>query len=324
FGEFAMCFSDLIVASRRPDQVSAHMGPLRGIEQLLRQEGAVVSLTAHVGNWELAGRVLAQHSARPTHVVVAMEEARALERWLRRDGDGVRFVARAQPTVSLTLMAALRRGEAVALQGDRALGNRGDVMVPFFGRPAPFPVGPFQLARAAAVPLVPAFCTLGADREYVVRVLDPLPVVRGAEEDGLRTWVANLERGRARVPVEWILRRIGRRGILEQSEGGGATRFRLIGKLPDLDPLAVREEQRHLDPSWLPSYVLAETVAKDYPAFLRGERVGEEILFSPLRLRLWVDFFSNDNGLYAVNNSVGAGAVEEWMPRGPATIVELG
>jgi len=52
--------------------------------------------------------------------------------------------------------------------------------------------------------------------------------------------------------------------------------------------------------------------------------VGEEILFSPLRLRLWVDFFSNDNGLYAVNNSVGAGAVEEWMPRGPATIVELG
>jgi len=204
FGEFAMCFSDLIVASRRPDQVSAHIGPLRGIEQLLRQEGAVVSLTAHVGNWELAGRVLAQHSARPTHVVVAVEEARALERWLRRDGDGVRFVARSHPTVSLTLMTALRRGEAVALQGDRALGNRGDVMVPFFGRPAPFPVGPFQLARAAGVPLVPAFCTLGDDREYVVRVLDPLPVVRGAEEDGLRTWVASLERVVAEKPTQWF------------------------------------------------------------------------------------------------------------------------
>jgi SAM-dependent methyltransferase len=135
---------------------------------------------------------------------------------------------------------------------------------------------------------------------------------------------AGLEPGRARVPVEWILRRIGRRGVLERTDGGGAARFRLRGEVPELDPAAVREEQRHLDPSWLPSYVLAETVAKDYPAFLRGERVGEEILFSPLRLRLWVDFFSNDNGLYAVNNSVGAGAVEEWMPRGPATIVELG
>jgi len=161
----------------------------------------------------------------------------------------------------------------------------------------------------------------------VLSVFRAVGLAEAAREPGTADEIvrrAGLEPGRARVPVEWILRRIGRRGILEQSEGGGATRFRLIGKLPDLDPLAVREEQRHLDPSWLPSYVLAETVAKDYPAFLRGERVGEEILFSPLRLRLWVDFFSNDNGLYAVNNSVGAGAVEEWMPRGPATIVELG
>ena len=161
----------------------------------------------------------------------------------------------------------------------------------------------------------------------VLSVFRAVGLAEAAREPGTADEIvrrAGLEPGRARVPVEWILRRIGRRGILEQSEGGGATRFRLIGKLPDLDLLAVREEQRHLDPSWLPSYVLAETVAKDYPAFLRGERVGEEILFSPLRLRLWVDFFSNDNGLYAVNNSVGAGAVEEWMPRGPATIVELG
>jgi SAM-dependent methyltransferase len=135
---------------------------------------------------------------------------------------------------------------------------------------------------------------------------------------------AGLESGRSRVPVEWILRRLGVRGIVERIDGAGAPRFRVRGELPKLDPDAVREEQRRLDPSWLPSYVLAETVAKDYPAFLRGERTGEEILFSPVRLRLWVDFFSNDNGLYAVNNSVGAGAVEEWMPPGPATLVELG
>ena len=69
------------------------------------------------------------------------------------------------------------------------------------------------------------------------------------------------------------------------------------------------EEQRRQDASWQPSYVLAETVAQDYPVFLRGERTGEEMLFSPSRLRLWVNYFSNDNGLYAVNNLVGAGAV---------------
>jgi len=134
---------------------------------------------------------------------------------------------------------------------------------------------------------------------------------------------AGLEPERALSSVGWMLRRLARRGILESSEPPSA-RFRLSGRLGDLDPAPIREVQRREDPSWLPSYVLAETVAQDYPAFLRGERPGEEILFSPTRLRLWVDFFSNDNGLYAVNNLVGAVAVEEWLPARPATVLELG
>src|SRR5262249_40005287 len=75
---------------------------------------------------------------------------------------------------------------------------------------------------------------------------------------------------------------------------------------------------------WWPAYVLADRAAQDYPTFLRGERTGEEILFSPARLRLWVEFFSNDNPLYAVNNLVGAVAAEEALPPGSPMILELG
>src|SRR5260370_29139446 len=74
----------------------------------------------------------------------------------------------------------------------------------------------------------------------------------------------------------------------------------------------------------MPSYVLAETVEQDYPAFLRGDVVGEEVLFSPRRLRLWVDYFSNQNGLYAVNNRIGAAAVEQGLPLAGGVVVELG
>jgi lauroyl/myristoyl acyltransferase len=205
FAEFAMCFSDLVSASRQPPhRLLTHLGARSGTEHLDRLEGAVISLTAHVGNWDLAGRLLAWRSARPTHIVVAVEEARALEPWLRRDANGLRFVPLSRPTDSLALMAALRRGEAVALQGDRALGNRGDVWVPFFGCPAPFPVGPFRLARAAAVPVVPAFCMLGADQRYAVRVLEPLVVASGGEEDALRAWVAILEFIVRERPTQWF------------------------------------------------------------------------------------------------------------------------
>src|SRR5204862_187569 len=78
--------------------------------------------------------------------------------------------------------AALRRGEIVALQGDRALGTRGDVLQPFFGAPAAFPLGPFVLARAAGAPVVPAFCVLDADRRYRVVVGAPSSVEAGGAE----------------------------------------------------------------------------------------------------------------------------------------------
>jgi len=86
----------------------------------------------------------------------------------------------------------------------------------------------------------------------------------------------------------------------------------------------VREAQQRHDASWLPSYTLAETVAQDYPAFLRGEIGGEEVLFAPRRLRLWVDYFSNANGQYAVSNHVGAIGVARWLPRAGGVILEVG
>ena len=134
---------------------------------------------------------------------------------------------------------------------------------------------------------------------------------------------AGLEPQRALAPLDWILRRLAMLGVVRPSSqpAGG---FQLSGPVPDLDPRSLRDEQSRDDPSWLPSYTLAETVAQDYPAFLRGQRSGEEVLFSPARLRLWMEFFSNDNGLYAVNNLVGTAAVEQWMPPGPLLALELG
>ncbi len=133
-----------------------------------------------------------------------------------------------------------------------------------------------------------------------------------------------LEARRALVPLDWILRRLAAKGTLEEVGAGADRRFRSHTTWPVLDPEPVREAQLRHDPSSLPSYTLAGTVAQDYPAFLRGEAAGEEVLFSPRRLRLWVDYFSNDNGLYAISNHVGAVAVAEWLPRVGGVILEVG
>jgi len=122
------------------------------------------------------------------------------------------------------------------------------------------------------------------------------------------------------VPLPWMLRHLAGRGLLARDAG----RFRAERPIVVLDPAPVLAEQRAHDATGLPSYALAETAAAEYPAFLRGERSGEEILLAPRRLALWTSYFSNDNPLYAVNNEVGAAALDAWMPDGRSAVLELG
>ena len=204
FQDFAACFSDLVTTNRRPaERLLDYVGSVSE-SPILGDAIGVVSVTAHVGNWEMAGRLLAGRTRRRTHVVVAPEAVAGLERWVRRDGDGVRFVVRGPVSVGVELVAALRRGEVVALQGDRAIGTQGDLLIPFFGRPAPFPLGPFILARAARVPLVAAFCLLEADDRYTVRIAPPVTVERGEEAEAARQWVSVLEGVVREYPTQWF------------------------------------------------------------------------------------------------------------------------
>ena len=207
FGHFAMCFADLISANRSAAEADRLLAGVEGREHLdgaLAERRGLILLTAHLGNWELAGRHLARRFARPIHMVVASEADPGVERFLRGGAGPVRFVTRDHPATSVTLLAALRRDEVVAMQGDRALGSRGDLAVPFFGAPAPFPRGPFVLARAAGAPVVPAFCVLGADRRYTIVLGAPIRVAPDGEAAALAAWVRVLEEQVGRHPEQWF------------------------------------------------------------------------------------------------------------------------
>jgi KDO2-lipid IV(A) lauroyltransferase len=208
FARFAACFADLLTLNRRrPERLQRVLASAEGEEHLREAFAArrgVIVVTAHLGNWELAGRLMAARHARPTHVVLSAERDAGLEPYLRGGAPGVTFVTRRAATAALPVWAALRRREVVAMQVDRATGGRGDAVVPFFGAPAAFPLGPFLLARASGAPVVPAFCPMTDDGRYRIAVEPPVRVARGGELDALRAVVGALERAVARDPTQWF------------------------------------------------------------------------------------------------------------------------
>jgi SAM-dependent methyltransferase len=102
--------------------------------------------------------------------------------------------------------------------------------------------------------------------------------------------------------------------------------YRARDPLPPGDPDAPEARARAIEPGALPAFVVVRAMVDHVPEFLRGEKTGEEILFSPARLPLWFDYFSNDNLLYQINNRLGAEAVARALlpARRPATILEIG
>ena len=93
FQDFAVCFSDLVTTNRRPaEQLLDYVGNVSK-SPILEDAIGVVSVTAHVGNWEMGGRLREGKHATAHDVVVAPEAVTGLERWVRRDG-GRRAVRR--------------------------------------------------------------------------------------------------------------------------------------------------------------------------------------------------------------------------------------
>jgi len=213
FSDFARCTSEAM------EQYSKRPGPLRidrpaddAVRAALAEGHGVVVLTGHLGNWDVAAKALWDFGSSRVNVVMASEvnpTSQALARATREQA-GVRIVhSDASVFSSLGLISALRRNEVVAIQLDRPHAAGGVRLLPFLGAPAPFPSGPFVLARVARSPVVPVFVPRLGRRHYAVEVGERIDVPRDARDPAvldpvmLRA-VRQLEDAVRRHPTQWF------------------------------------------------------------------------------------------------------------------------
>lgn len=117
----------------------------------------VLLLTAHIGNWEAAGHLLSRLDA-PINVTGFDHETKEIRRLLDGASEAkFRLIPlTGSPTDVIPLVAAMRRGEVVAMMGDRPYGSL-TAITPFMGGLAPFPIGAYVVAAIAGAPLVHVF-----------------------------------------------------------------------------------------------------------------------------------------------------------------------
>jgi KDO2-lipid IV(A) lauroyltransferase len=209
FRHFGYYFVDLLSLNRRSlEMQQRYLHGVYGLERLeavMASGNGFVAATAHLGNWELAGRLLIPFG-KIVHVLTAPEPQAAIQRLLREQQtpSGLRFVSNNRAGVMMNLLMALRRGDVVAVQMDRGTGHRSDLSIDFFDAPAPFPSGPFMLAAAAGVPVMPFFCLMRPDRLYDIHIGEAIGVTRGGEAAALQQMIRVLEHYVAKAPDQWF------------------------------------------------------------------------------------------------------------------------
>jgi predicted LPLAT superfamily acyltransferase len=179
-----------------------------------RQQGVLV-FGSHLGSFE-ALRVLAQ--LRPdvkVRVVIDVEQNPALSRVLNAlNPQLARSIINARRegmTTALAIKEALDEKALVTLLVDRARPGNEVVLCDFLGHPAPFPVGPWQLAAALKVPVVLCFGLYRGGNRYDLHFepfADTLALERTRREEHLREVTARfagrLEHYARDAPYNWF------------------------------------------------------------------------------------------------------------------------
>jgi lauroyl/myristoyl acyltransferase len=170
-------------AAKRADALLEHW---EGKEHLFdardRGQGVIVA-TAHLGNWELGGILLALRGL-PMTVITLDEPSTALTQWRddyrRRLGIKTIAVGPGREFAFVEMIQTLRRGECLAMLVDRPYAGTG-TPVHLFGRQTEFSSAPALLWQHTGAPVVPAFVVRSPGSRYLSFAEPPVELRPGAD-----------------------------------------------------------------------------------------------------------------------------------------------
>lgn len=125
--------------------------------------------------------------------------------------------------------------------------------------------------------------------------------------------------------LEWILDRLALDGYIEIKNEENEKKYKLSNKKIDYNLEELKEKALTEDKTTLSTFKMLDLMSKYYPKYLKGEKSGVDILFSPENIETTDEYYKN-NLFYNVHNIAGAKIVNYDIENrnNPVTILEIG
>lgn len=176
------------------------------LQDLVSQETGAILISAHIGNYEMAGHLLDRFDV-PVNIVMFDAEHQKIKSLLDKlYGDRpIRIIPIRENDFShiFEIKNALDRKEFICLHGDRYVEGNQTLVSEFLRLDALFPYGPFLLINKFKVPYSVVFAVKeNSSRYHFIASRPRLPT--GKVEDVLSHYIEELEAVIKRYPEQWF------------------------------------------------------------------------------------------------------------------------
>lgn len=208
---FSLCEFALLQnpACRRLLKKNLH---ITGLEHLLKAQsdgsGAII-VSAHLGNWELAGFLSTMLQNPITTVAKPIKRKPRLYRNIEKIRKEVGFTPVNKRGSAGSLVRNLKKGNIIALLVDQRVRRSLRIWSPFFGHQVPTIPSPAVLARLSGSPIIPAFTTRLRPLHHQIVIEEPIFVPstgnsRDVVADYTRRINLLMEKHIRDCPAQWL------------------------------------------------------------------------------------------------------------------------
>ncbi|HLK30150.1 MAG TPA: hypothetical protein VKT28_16330 [Puia sp.] len=199
----------VVVMAEIPNKFTFNFDGEENLHEMVAQKNGGMLLSAHTGNWEIAGHLLKRLNTK-INIVMFDEEHEKIKQYLDSvKGEKTMQVITIKKNLShiYEISDALKNNELVCMHADRFLEGNKTLSATFLGSEANFPLGPFLLAAQFKVPVSLTFAMKETISHYHFSATKPKAYNLSSKEifmkDLLSDFVAEMEKKVKQYPEQW-------------------------------------------------------------------------------------------------------------------------